>query len=181
MKKIIISLFLCSMAMGMLQAQNETMYVMKSGVVVGQYAVGDVDSVVFYNPVLTAPILTMDAMTASVNDSLFAFRYIKVKNHIVNHSATATNFTWEVVSNNTTGNLKLLTCDPYTCMPPNTLKSTFTLAKDATGIFEIGFMHNSTSLTKETRWIETITLKVLIYPTGEKEKAITYTAIVNCI
>jgi len=126
-------------------------------------------------------ILSMENNPAQLNDSLFGFRYLKVKNHITNHSATVTNYTWEVVSNSSTAALRLLACDPYTCLPPNTLKSNFTLAKDSTGVFEIGFMHTNTTLTKETRLIETITLKVLVYPIGEKEKAITYTAIVNCI
>jgi len=31
-------------------AQNDTMYIMKSGIVVGQYAVSEIDSIVFYNP-----------------------------------------------------------------------------------------------------------------------------------
>jgi hypothetical protein len=31
-------------------AQNDTMYIMKSGIVIGQYAVSEIDSIIFYNP-----------------------------------------------------------------------------------------------------------------------------------
>lgn len=140
-----------------------------------------IDEPAIDSTIVVSKLLTIEHNPAQLSDSLFGFRYIKVKNHITNHSDTITNYTWEVISNSSTANLRLLCCDPRGCMPPNTLKSTFDLAKDSTGVFEVGFMHSNTSLTKETRLIEPITIKMLLYPTENKEKAITYTAIINCI
>jgi formylglycine-generating enzyme len=51
MKKILVSIFTLAMTIGLLQAQNDTMYIMKAGVVVNKYNVNtQVDSVIFYKP-----------------------------------------------------------------------------------------------------------------------------------
>lgn len=53
-KKILVGLFVYALSVGFSQAQNDTMYVMKTGVVVGKYNVNtQVDSVVFYKPTCT--------------------------------------------------------------------------------------------------------------------------------
>ncbi len=53
-KQLKLHVVLCLLSgVGMLQAQNDTMYVMKSGVVIEKYNVKDqVDSIVFYNPAM---------------------------------------------------------------------------------------------------------------------------------
>jgi sulfatase modifying factor 1 len=58
MKKILVSIFALAMTIGLLQAQNDTMYIMKSGVVIGQYNVNtQIDSIIFYQPTtITNPI-----------------------------------------------------------------------------------------------------------------------------
>jgi sulfatase modifying factor 1 len=57
MKKLIVSLFVLALSVSFLHAQNDTMYVMKAGVVVGKYQVNtQVDSVIFYKPVITPGI-----------------------------------------------------------------------------------------------------------------------------
>jgi len=51
MKKIVVSILALALAVGYLQAQNDTMYVMKGEVVVGKYNVNtQIDSVIFYSP-----------------------------------------------------------------------------------------------------------------------------------
>jgi len=49
MKKIVASIFALALSVGFLQAQD-TMYVMKSGNVVYQRAINEIDSVIFYSP-----------------------------------------------------------------------------------------------------------------------------------
>jgi len=80
MKKILVSIFALAMTIGLLQAQNDTMYIMKAGVVVNKYNVNtQVDSVIFYKPTTsTNPInltlvnipggtFTMGSPTTEVN------------------------------------------------------------------------------------------------------------------
>jgi sulfatase modifying factor 1 len=60
-KEIVVSLFALALSYGFLHAQNDTMYVMKLGIVVDKYNVNtEVDSVIFYNPnTITNPINLM--------------------------------------------------------------------------------------------------------------------------
>lgn len=54
MKKIYLLLFYIAMSIGILHAQNDTMYVMKDGAVIFKQSIKavDVDSIIFYKPVL---------------------------------------------------------------------------------------------------------------------------------
>lgn len=54
MKNVLIFLMTTMMFIGITQAQNDTMYIMQSGKVVGFYKVSDVDSVIFYKPAILA-------------------------------------------------------------------------------------------------------------------------------
>lgn len=80
MKTILVSIFALALSVSIIQAQNDTMYVMKSGLVVGKYNVNNqVDSVIFYKPTTpTNPInltlvnipggtFTMGSPTTEVN------------------------------------------------------------------------------------------------------------------
>ena len=51
MNKVLISIVGLATSIGILQAQNDTMYIMKSGNVIGKYKTTAVDSVIFYKPV----------------------------------------------------------------------------------------------------------------------------------
>ncbi len=125
-------------------------------------------------------IIKMDTYSAYLADSMYGYEYIKVKNHITNLSDN-NNYIWEIVSISNTDDFYLLICDPVQCCAPNTMQSSFTLAKDSTGLFEVGLMNKNNDLTEENRIIEKVVVKVLIYPEGDKEKAITYEAIIDCI
>jgi uncharacterized protein (TIGR02145 family) len=59
MKKIIVLLFGIAISSGVLMAQNDTMYIMKSGTVLGKYLTSEIDSIIFYNPV-TAGLTVSD-------------------------------------------------------------------------------------------------------------------------
>jgi formylglycine-generating enzyme len=51
MKKIMVSILTLALSVGIMQAQNDTMYIMKAGVVIGHYNVNtEVDSIIFYQP-----------------------------------------------------------------------------------------------------------------------------------
>ena len=50
MKKIALSLFGLILSAGLLQAQNDTLYIMKSGSVIGKYVTSEIDSIIFYDP-----------------------------------------------------------------------------------------------------------------------------------
>ena len=71
MKKIILSIavFLCSAAL--VQAQTDTMYVMKAGVVINKQCIklADVDSIVFYKPVVSSP--SANIQTALITGGMF--------------------------------------------------------------------------------------------------------------
>lgn len=77
MKNLVISLTTLVMSIGFLQAQNDTMYIMKSGNIVGKYQIAEVDSIIFYKPtinpnnidVVTIPAgtFTMGSPTTEVN------------------------------------------------------------------------------------------------------------------
>ena len=57
MKKILVSIFALAMTVGFLQAQNDTMYIMRNGAIMSKHKVTEVDSVIFYKPVIkTLPI-----------------------------------------------------------------------------------------------------------------------------
>jgi len=64
MKKIFIAIIGLFLISGMLQAQTDTMYVMKSGVVINKQSIKltDVDSVIFYKPVITSPGLSISTV-----------------------------------------------------------------------------------------------------------------------
>jgi uncharacterized protein (TIGR02145 family) len=53
MRKIVITLSGLALSIGILFAQNDTMYIMKSGKIAGKYNTAEIDSVVFYNPMTT--------------------------------------------------------------------------------------------------------------------------------
>lgn len=53
MKKLLLITLGFLFSMVFVQAQNETMYIMKSGNIVGQYETADVDSIIFYEPIGT--------------------------------------------------------------------------------------------------------------------------------
>ena len=56
MKNIFLAIVGLFLSVGLLQAQTDTMYIMKSGAIIGKYNVKDqVDSVVFYNPPVVSP------------------------------------------------------------------------------------------------------------------------------
>lgn len=50
MKRILLSLFSLTVILLMVQAQNDTMYVISNGVSIGKHKVTEVDSITFYNP-----------------------------------------------------------------------------------------------------------------------------------
>jgi uncharacterized protein (TIGR02145 family) len=50
MKKIVLSLLSFAILSGVLLAQNDTMYIMNSGTVIGKYITSEIDSIIFYNP-----------------------------------------------------------------------------------------------------------------------------------
>jgi formylglycine-generating enzyme required for sulfatase activity len=50
MKKIVASIFTFALSVGLLHAQNDTMYIMKQGIVLGKHKISEVDSVIFYKP-----------------------------------------------------------------------------------------------------------------------------------
>ena len=52
MKKITLSFIGLIFLAGMLQAQNDTLYIMKSGQVLGKYLTSEIDSIIFYNPAI---------------------------------------------------------------------------------------------------------------------------------
>ncbi|MDD4970250.1 MAG: fibrobacter succinogenes major paralogous domain-containing protein [Paludibacter sp.] len=58
MKKLIFALFGIMVTMSLLNAQTDSMYVMKSGVAVGKFKVTEVDSVVFYKPATSSNTVT---------------------------------------------------------------------------------------------------------------------------
>jgi len=63
MKKIIIVIATIFLSAGMLQAQSDTMYVMKAGVVMGKYNVkNQLDSVIFYRPIITTPSINIQTV-----------------------------------------------------------------------------------------------------------------------
>jgi len=62
MKKLCIAIVGLFLNAGLLQAQTDTMYIMKSGAVIGKYNVKDqVDSVIFYKPVVVSPGSNIEA------------------------------------------------------------------------------------------------------------------------
>jgi uncharacterized protein (TIGR02145 family) len=58
MKKTVLILFGLAMSVCILLAQNDTMYIMKSGTVLGKYLTSDIDSIIFYNPVTAGLTVT---------------------------------------------------------------------------------------------------------------------------
>ncbi|MFZ4402253.1 MAG: formylglycine-generating enzyme family protein [Bacteroidales bacterium] len=50
MKKILVSILALALSVGFLQAQNDTMYIMKQGNILWKYKVSEVDSIIFYKP-----------------------------------------------------------------------------------------------------------------------------------
>ncbi len=55
MKKIFLPIVLLTCFVGLVQAQNDSMYIMKQGLVLSKYKVAEVDSVIFHKPVVTKP------------------------------------------------------------------------------------------------------------------------------
>ncbi len=62
MKKIIIAIVILVVSVNMLHAQNDTMYVMKSGAIIHQQSIksADVDSIIFYRPTLNNYMLSLN-------------------------------------------------------------------------------------------------------------------------
>lgn len=62
------ALFLLMLSFSFVQAQSDTMYVMKSGEVVGRYNVNtEVDSVIFYKPIVTGDSVTGESCPDKMN------------------------------------------------------------------------------------------------------------------
>jgi uncharacterized protein (TIGR02145 family) len=59
MKKTVLFVLGLFISTCMLQAQNDTLYIMKSGTVLGKYPTSDIDSIIFYNP-MTAGLILAD-------------------------------------------------------------------------------------------------------------------------
>lgn len=79
MKKIVLSLFTLIIYINVANAQNDTMYVMKNGIVVGKYNIlNEVDSVIFYQPNILAP--SGDTFTDPRDSNVY--RIVKVGNQI---------------------------------------------------------------------------------------------------
>ena len=57
-KSKIIILFVSMFCFSLVQAQNDSMYIMKQGNVIGQHKVSQVDSVIFYKPTVVQPSLS---------------------------------------------------------------------------------------------------------------------------
>ena len=56
MKKIFLALIAAVIFFNLGHAQNDTMYIMKTGKVIGKYKVANVDSVIFYKPLILSNI-----------------------------------------------------------------------------------------------------------------------------
>jgi hypothetical protein len=101
MKTIFVSIatfFLCGV---MLQAQTDTMYVMKAGVVINKQSIklADVDSIVFYNPDLRSAITINNSKANMVINESRAFVAI-IDNAITNKTVI-----WSVEPTNTGGTI----------------------------------------------------------------------------
>ena len=68
MKNIFLSIFVFAMSMLSLQAQIDTMYIMKTGNVVYKRAISEIDSIIFYNPSTnpTCPISITDSRDGKI-------------------------------------------------------------------------------------------------------------------
>lgn len=86
MKKLFIPLLGMAMSIGFVQAQNDTMYIMESGNVVYQWAINEIDSIIFYKPV-TNPELNI----ATVNIPAGTFTMGSPKGE-VNHESNETQY-----------------------------------------------------------------------------------------
>jgi len=71
MKKIILSIALLACSLGLLHAQNDTMYIMRQGKVLSKHKVAEVDSIIFYKPAVIKPIVTLDIATALIPAGTF--------------------------------------------------------------------------------------------------------------
>lgn len=60
MKRFLLLLLGLTLLFSMMQAQNDTMYIMKQGVAIGKHELSEVDSIVFYNPVSPAQSLDIE-------------------------------------------------------------------------------------------------------------------------
>lgn len=67
MKKSIILSFvaICLFTTGSVTGQNDSMYIMKSGMVIGQFKVTEIDSIIFYNPGYGGSFQCGDALAVS--------------------------------------------------------------------------------------------------------------------
>ena len=54
MKKLLLTLFVLAISISILKGQNDTMYIMRQGIVIGKYKVSEIDSIIFYNPNILA-------------------------------------------------------------------------------------------------------------------------------
>jgi hypothetical protein len=62
-----------------INAQNDTMYLMKNGAVVGQYNINtEIDSVIFYNPTISDP--TSGIFTDSRDNTVY--NWVKIGNQV---------------------------------------------------------------------------------------------------
>lgn len=71
MKKIFLPIVLFACTLGLLQAQNDTMYIMRQGQVLSKHKVAEVDSIIFYKPAVTKPVVTLDIATALIPAGIF--------------------------------------------------------------------------------------------------------------
>jgi len=69
MKKIFLPIVLLTCSLGLLQAQNDTMYIMRQGRVISKHKVAEVDSIVF--PAVTKPIVNLYITTVLIPAGTF--------------------------------------------------------------------------------------------------------------
>jgi hypothetical protein len=67
MKKIFLPIVLLACTLGVVQAQNDTLYIMRLGQVISKHKVAEVDSIIFYKPIVTKP----DPGSISVSSGYF--------------------------------------------------------------------------------------------------------------
>jgi len=104
MKNFLLSLLGLILMVGMVHAQNDTMYIMKQGAPIGKIRLSEIDTIVFYNPV---PI----PENIDIANSTFLEMATNAANYIGGHS----NKIPTIISDNS-GTIKVNTADFYYMM-----------------------------------------------------------------